>query len=588
MPDPPPAAGDPTTARPSAELEIERLRQLLGVADAVGVEEILRRLDDPEVRARDLSGVLPDAVRLSARSDTRLGDALEPSVQRAVHNAIHRDPKPFARALYPALAPAIRRAISETLRSMVQSLNEILTNTLSVRALKWRWQAYRTKRPFAEVVLSNSLVFKTQQVFLIHRETGLLLQHVVDPQVETQDPDLVSSMLTAIQDFVRDSFGVGDDEGLEDFRVGDLTIWIERGRDAVLAVAIRGNAPESLREQLRESLHIVQLSWHEQLANFSGDAGVFEETQDALRECLISSYHPPSSRPSPLLWIVLLALLLALGWWIVSMFREHQRWVTLRDHLEAAPGIAITSSTERHGIRTIRGLRDPLSPDPADIALRCGFADGRVRFVWESFTSLEKDLVLRRATNILEPPPEVVLTLEDGTLQAVGPAPARWIQDAKELAPGVPGVHEFIHLGELAEPSENLVAIADRAQRRLVRFPVLSAEILAGDLPTVENLASDLGELIRRSDAERWRPVVTLIGHADSSGAEALNLELSRRRAIAVRAALEERGIPADALGVTGVGSSQPLSTDDSSGPTDSDRRVSVKIDFVAVGGGGG
>ena len=82
--------------------------------------------------------------------------------------------------------------------------------------------------------------------------------------------------------------------------------------------------------------------------------------------------------------------------------------------------------------------------------------------------------------------------------------------------------------------------------------------------------------------------VVTLIGHADSSGAEALNLELSRRRAAAVRTALEERGIRTDALNVTGVGSSQPLSAGDPEDPAESDRRVSVKIDLVAVGGGGG
>ena len=52
----------------------------------------------------------------------------------------------------------------------------------------------------------HSLLYRAEQIFLIHRETGLVLSHVVGPAVATQDPAMVAGMLSAIQQFVKDSF----------------------------------------------------------------------------------------------------------------------------------------------------------------------------------------------------------------------------------------------------------------------------------------------------------------------------------------------------------------------------------------------
>ena len=60
---------------------------------------------------------------------------------------------------------------------------------------------------------------------------------------------MVAGMLSAIQDFARDSFKTGKDAALEEFRVGELQVWIASGRIAYLAAVIRGNPP-------RESTHL--------------------------------------------------------------------------------------------------------------------------------------------------------------------------------------------------------------------------------------------------------------------------------------------------------------------------------------------
>lgn len=53
--------------------------------------------------------------------------------------------------------------------------------------------------------------------------------------------------------------------------------------------------------------------------------------------------------------------------------------------------------------------------------------------------------------------------------------------------------------------------------------------------------------------------IISVTGHTDSRGDEAANLALSRERARAVLAALVARGIPADGLRASGVGSAQPV-----------------------------
>lgn len=77
--------------------------------------------------------------------------------------------------------------------------------------------------------------------------------------------------------------------------------------------------------------------------------------------------------------------------------------------------------------------------------------------------------------------------------------------------------------------------------------------------------------------------VITVEGHTDSDGDPAANLVLSQRRAEAVRAALVERGLPADALVAEGLGSERPVLVDGVEDKTAS-RRVEFRVAIVGDG----
>ena len=157
------------------------------------------------------------------------------------------------------MGPAIRKAIAHTLASMMETLNRTVEHSVSWRAVQWRWTALRTGRPFAEVVLLNTLQYRVDQVFLIHRETGLLLQHVSSDIRAGQDADQISAMLTAITDFVRDSFATEAGDTLDALRVGDLAVSVEEGPHAILACVVRGSVPYSVRSVFQNALESVHM-----------------------------------------------------------------------------------------------------------------------------------------------------------------------------------------------------------------------------------------------------------------------------------------------------------------------------------------
>ena len=188
------------------------------------------------------------------------------------------------------MGPAIRKAIAHTLASMMESLNRTVEHSFSWRALQWRWTAFRTGKPFAEIVLLNTLEYRVDQVFLVHAETGLLLQEVWSEPRPARDTDQVSAMLTAIRDFVRDSFKTTDGDTLDALRVGDLSVIVEQGPHALLAGVVRGTAPRSLQSTFQNALERIHFQLGVELQAFTGDSAPFERARPR--------WKPASSRSS--------------------------------------------------------------------------------------------------------------------------------------------------------------------------------------------------------------------------------------------------------------------------------------------------
>ena len=570
---------------------LEELRRLLLVAEHAQVAKIQERLDDPEIHAEDVSRVLPEAIAIRATKDRELTRVMLPTVEEAILSSVRRDPHVLVDALFPVMGPAIRKAIASALASMIESLNETLERSFSVQGLKWRWEAWRTGKPLPEIILLRTLVYRVEQVFLIHRKTGLLLQHVSATSAGVQDADMVSGMLTAIRDFVQDSFGGGREQSLDSFKVGDFTVRIEQGPEAVLAAVIRGNAPPELRPLLTETIEAIHLEQAEALANFQGDADAFDRSRPRLEVCLKTQQltradRGPEARTRKarrFLRTALAVLLIGVAVWSFFAIRRSVRWQGYLGRLAAEPGIAVIDSGRRGGKYFVTGLRDPLAADPTAMLAESKIAPESVIGEWKPYQALHPEFIAARARRVLEPPATVTLRATNGVLLATGSAPHRWIEEARARSRVFADVARFDDSGLTDADLSELEALRRGIEDRPVSFDPASADLRPRDSVRLEALSRDLSRLARMAVGIGKTVRVTVTGRGDSTGTEDVNRAISRQRAERVTRALAPGFARAVTFVVRGVGSSEPLRRE----VTEKDRELNRSVTLsVAVAGG--
>jgi outer membrane protein OmpA-like peptidoglycan-associated protein len=453
---------------PGAATDI-RLEQLRSVLMGREIEELARLgqlLDDPEQLAAAVGRILPTAFA-RATDDARLGQVLAPSLEKATQTSIRNDPYTLVNILYPLIVPAIRKSIGETIDKTFQSLNESLKYSLTWRGLKWRWEAWRTGVSFAEVVLRHTLLYQVEHVFLIHRHTGLLISHVASANAASQDPQLVSSMLTAIQDFVRDSFTGAENQGLDTMRLGELTLWSEPGPFATLVAVIRGKPPEELHETLTSALSRIHTERHQALEHFDGDSSGFADVEAELTEIVELRQQAPHRARFGFPWLALpvaVALLLFASAWFGRQWQEARRWDTYVAHLRTEPGIVVTETGRRDGKFVISGLRDPLAVDPEQGLRAVEINPKDVIQQWAPYQAFDPQIVLKRLHASLDPPPGVKLAIDNDRIVATGSASAGWLDRARIAARMLPEGAPVLDLFGV----QNLDATADRRWQEYV------------------------------------------------------------------------------------------------------------------------
>jgi OOP family OmpA-OmpF porin len=518
-------------------------------------------------------------MRRARGGDHELSAALTPTVEEAVRESVRKDSHVLVEALFPVMGPAIRRSVAEVFRSTVESFNQVLESTFSIRGLQWRFEAIRIGRPYAEVALLRSLVYRVEQVFLIHLKTSLVLQHVVDPAVVTQDADMVSSMLSAIRDFVRDSFSTQQGDSLDSLQMGQLQVWIEQGPQAIIAAVIRGQAPQELRLSLKEKLEEAHRRFSRELEEFDGNPAPFEAFRPELAACLTASYRrdkPAKSRPYLAVCAIVFAVLLA-GWYGYTAIQNH-KWALFVENLRQQPGIVVTSFQRARGRYRIQGLRDPLAVDPEALLDQRKLNPRLAEFHWSAFYALDDSLVLQRAIALLQPPAGVTLSVQNGVLHAAGDSSSEWKKSMRERAHFIAGITAVDDKDLNDENSPRRLKAA--VESEIILFELGQAEINPRQQPNLAAVAQTIQKLLQIAPSAVGNAIVELVGHADSSGPEATNVLLSQERANNAVRELVRLGIPEASLRATGIGLSSPLRPE----TDEQNRQYNRSVTFRVVG----
>ncbi len=116
---------------------------------------------------------------------------------------------------------------------------------------------------------------------------GLLMAHLSNTLTPDRDRDILASMLTAIQDFIREAFAKSKEGPLRQMDFGQHRILIQRGAYSYLAVVTRGRTPVGLPKRMKATLGKIEGGFKEVMARWGGDTAEMAGADDLLSEGLL-------------------------------------------------------------------------------------------------------------------------------------------------------------------------------------------------------------------------------------------------------------------------------------------------------------
>ncbi|MEK6911986.1 MAG: hypothetical protein AABX36_04215 [Candidatus Thermoplasmatota archaeon] len=152
-------------------------------------------------------------------------------------------------------------------------------------------QEAKAARAKAEAEAERSTLI--EDVFLLHR-SGLLLKHYTRRLRPNVDSDVLSGMLVAVQDFIKDSFR-GERGHLNEIRFGEIRIVVLEGKWTILAAVVRGTSPYNIQPEMVTALAELESKYEDPLADWDGTMEQMTDVEKIMSGLVEGRYHGPPS-----------------------------------------------------------------------------------------------------------------------------------------------------------------------------------------------------------------------------------------------------------------------------------------------------
>lgn len=533
--------------------ETEELRKLILGELLNDIEHLRDTVNEPEKFAEAIAGVLSKAILITHRKNKdaseNLIDTLIPVIENTIAKSAQQNHQPLSNGLAPVMGPAIRKAVNSAFKQFNDNANTLAENTFSPKAVKWRMQALFSNRSFGDIMMRNTLEFKVKQVFLIHAQTGLLLHQETDGSVEAENADMISSMLTAIQDFVSDSFDSEKDQPLETVEVGELTLLMERGAQVVVAAVTYGTTPANYREVLNKTMLRIQRQFAFELNAFEGDTSPYAEADVFLKPCMISKSKDEGRKRRPVFRFVLLGLLLLLGGYYLYGFVEKQfRWNEFVDDIESRKVVMVVDEGWSRGEYTIKGivLTDTMQVD--QIMREHKIEPNSVNANWVSINSAVNNHYNYQPSD---------LDLNEGDYYVLNDTlfVNQYVMDTLQESDRAPLMKKYDVKAIVADIAKDdlILPIVSQIEDKVIYFNQGSSMLSIKAKQKLEEVGQLFSGLQSLNDTRQIR--LKIHGFADTSGkSDKINIAISEKRAKAVYLYLAENGVPENMMVYVGEG----------------------------------
>ncbi|MEG4486748.1 OmpA family protein [Microcoleus sp. D2_18a_B4] len=512
--------------------------------DALAQQIVNSPADIAKAIAPEIGLAIKEQIRLDQES---IAQALAPEMGKAITAQIRLERDSMVDALYPVIGSTISRYMAEA----IKTINEKVSNAISVEGFKRKIRSKVQGVSEAELILKESIPFTVQAAFLIHKASGLIISEVQNSESYQLESEMVAGMLTAIRSFVNECIvQPGESSELNQIEYGDSKIILEVAGYCYMAVVIKGEPPHLFIKKIRQTVTNLILNYAKVIHEFNGDPGTIPESLHPYIKSLFDPLQTEKSTKPPiaLAAIGLAALSLILVPWGIYQYRS-----SVERRLEANAIAALASTPELAVYRldvAVEGKTLKLTGKLPNQELRAQAAkiaastapklqlDNRIVAVDVPPDPVLTAAEVQRITAVLNQKEGLSISTRYGDRKVTVEGTVRDGADAQKIAQSlkqIPGVQSVISTVKL-DPLKITTRIY--FQQGTAILDSTHGEIIA----SVKNFMDQYPQ-----------KQIKIIGHSDRTGEIATNQQLSLRRAAAVRDALVRQGADPKRLQTVGI-----------------------------------
>ncbi|MCC3600550.1 MULTISPECIES: OmpA family protein [unclassified Microcoleus] len=541
------------------------------------IDEVIRAktVENKQAMSSAIGELLPDALAQQIEnSPADIARAIAPEMGLAIKEQIRLDQESIAQALAPemgkaitaqialerdsmvdALYPVIGSTISKYMAEAIKTINEKVSNSLSMEGVGRKIRSQVQGVSEAELILRESIPFTVQAALLIHKASGLVISEVQHPAGNYQlEAEMVAGMLTAIRSFVNECIvQPGEISELNLIEYGDSKIMLEVAGYCYMAVVIKGEPPQSFINKLRQTLTNLILNYAKLIHEFNGDPGTIPDSVHPFIQSLFDPVEREKSKKPPfvLIGVTIAALTLISTPWVIY---QHRRSIDRPLATNAALALASTpelavyrlnADVEGNTLKLTGNLPNPeLREKAAKIA-----------------ASTAPNLKLDNQIVAVDVPPDPVLTA--GEVQRItavlnrlsGVSISSRYGDRKVTVEGT--VMEAVDSQKIAQSLKQIPGVESVVSTvKLDPLKIATRIYFDQGTTTLDSASEEIIASVKSFMDQYPQKQIKIIGHSDRTGELVINQRLSLQRATAVRDALLRQG--ANPKRLLAVGSQNP------------------------------
>ena len=291
---------------------------------AVRLEPTIRRAGTAEAIRASIAEVLDDAI-VDARETKHeaMTRAIAPLVVRTIKTELRNSQDEMVEALYPITGRLVKSYVASAMKDMMNQINR----RLEMNPTMLRFRSLMSGYSMAELALADSQRLEIDELYLIRRGSGALIQRWPASPARSNSDIQLSSVIAAINDFSGHAFQ--DDGGnLRSFNLDDFTVFLRASPVYLLAAKCRGTAVRGVEGAIDAEFvdivtrqHALEIADPEQNSGTTVPSNLLADLRDRL-ETGIEDKHARLARAGmpfhPLKALVALLVLTALagGCWL--------------------------------------------------------------------------------------------------------------------------------------------------------------------------------------------------------------------------------------------------------------------------------